>query len=82
MIETLAADCKEQSNATDADLNDMIEGNLPKTQEAKCMSSCMLEQFQLVISNYSCDFQLLLETEIFFFRQKKLMGNSNCVILV
>lgn len=44
MIKSMAGDCIEKWNATEADVNEMLEKKLPSTRNGKCLSYCMMNQ--------------------------------------
>lgn len=50
MIRGMAAECKEKTGASDAELEEMIDKNLPTTQPGKCLNACMMDQFGIVSS--------------------------------
>lgn len=45
--------CREQNNATEADLESMMEGKLPDTPAAKCTMTCTMKEFKIVIMSWS-----------------------------
>lgn len=47
----MAEACMEKTGATEEDLTNMIEKNLPTTKTAKCLSFCMMNQFNCVSEN-------------------------------
>lgn len=48
MFRGMSAECKEQENATDADVETMVNENYPETMPGKCLVACMQEQFGIV----------------------------------
>lgn len=42
--------CRESNNATEADVEAMMEGKILETQSAKCTVTCALKEFRIVIA--------------------------------
>lgn len=49
-MKQMAADCIEKTGATEQDVNDMCDKKLPSTKTGKCLSFCMMHQFNCVSS--------------------------------
>ncbi len=48
MLRQMATACMEKHNATEADLEAMIAKKQPETRTGKCLSFCMMNQFNCV----------------------------------
>lgn len=42
--------CREQNNATEADMESIMDGKVPETTAAKCTMTCTMKEFKIVIS--------------------------------
>lgn len=51
MLVLLARDCLEKTATTEADVVHFIEGNLPETDEQKCLVACVGKKFGIVRTN-------------------------------
>lgn len=54
MFKTMTEDCKKTSKASDADVDNIMDGKIPETQESKCMMTCIMKQFTMVRSIFYC----------------------------
>lgn len=50
MMRGMCEECKEKENATDADMDTMLDEKYPETREGKCLVACMQETFGVVSS--------------------------------
>lgn len=66
MFMAFTEDCRKSSNATDADMNEILEGNVPTSQGAKCTITCVMKQFKIV-SNLTKISKIKSRKEIFRF---------------
>lgn len=55
MIE-MSKDCKEQTKASDADVELMASKKYPQTHEGQCMVLCVQKQFGIVSGRMLCSF--------------------------
>lgn len=42
------ADCQKKTGATDEEVDKILDNNSMDSQKAKCLGSCMMEQFGMV----------------------------------
>lgn len=54
-----AIQCKQDENASDADVQELMGQELPSTKPGKCMRKCILEKLDLVPFDCSSVCQLL-----------------------
>lgn len=48
IFRTVAADCRISENATDADVEEMLDYEAPTTKEGSCLRACIFEIFGMV----------------------------------
>lgn len=41
--------CREQNNATEADMAPIMDGKIPETPAAKCTMTCTMKEFKIVM---------------------------------
>lgn len=44
--------CKNETGATDMDMEDLYNRNLPTTKQAKCLNACVFKKLDLVSFNF------------------------------
>lgn len=49
MVDEAIKQCKEDTGASEQDLENLSNGISPSTPEGKCMSSCLAKKYNLVI---------------------------------
>lgn len=54
MIKSLAESCIEKVKPSEDDIKRMVKMDLPTTKEGKCLSACLMEQFQIVRIKRRC----------------------------
>lgn len=50
MVMMFTENCRKLNNATDADMDVMMDGKIPETPSAKCTMTCTLKELKLVIN--------------------------------
>lgn len=44
----MTGECKTSSEASDDDVNTIMDGKIPESKQGKCMMTCVMKQFSMV----------------------------------
>lgn len=50
IFENILEECRKQNNATEADMESIMNGQVPETPAAKCTMTCTMKEFGIVIN--------------------------------